>query len=73
METYPNAVVICHALDMILRADTYASYLTEQKSHVCAAGYFFLGIIPSNCAQDRLNGPEYLNCIILKFVFASAA
>ena len=46
METYPNAVVQFHASDMILRADTNASYLTEPQERSLSAGYLFLGSIP---------------------------
>ena len=42
MAKNPSAVVIFHASNMILRADTDASYLTEPESHSRAAGYFFL-------------------------------
>ena len=48
--TYPNSVVIFHASDMILRADTDASYLTEPEALSQSAGYFFLGRITSKCA-----------------------
>ena len=45
MVTYPNAVVIFHTSDIILRAGTDASYLTEPQSCSFAVGCFFLGII----------------------------
>ena len=51
MATYPNAVVQFHASDMILRAGTDGLYLTEPQAHSSAAGYLFLGSIPSKCAQ----------------------
>ena len=41
MATYPNAVVIFHATDMILCADTGASYLTEPEACSRSAGYFY--------------------------------
>ena len=40
MATYPNAVVIFHASDMILCADTKSSYRIEPEVRSCAAGYF---------------------------------
>ena len=40
MATYPNAVVIFHASDMILRANTDASYLTEPEARSHTAGFF---------------------------------
>ena len=40
-----NAVVIFHASDMILCANTDASYLTESQAHSYAEEYFFLGNI----------------------------
>ena len=54
METHPDAVVRFHASDMILRANTYASYLTEPKARSFAAGYFLLECIPLKCAQEHL-------------------
>ena len=42
MATYPNAVVRFHASDMILRANTDASYLTEPETCSRTSGYFFL-------------------------------
>ena len=72
MATYPNAVVRFHASDMTLRTDTKASYLTEPESHSRAAGYSFLGRIPSKCARERLYGPLHVNFNNLKFVAASA-
>ena len=64
METYPNAVVQFHASDMILRADTDTSYLNEPEARSCAAGYFFLGNIPSKCVWERLNGPFIPMCSV---------
>ena len=58
---------------MILRADTNASDLTEPQLRSRAVGYFFLRIILSKCARDRINGPVHVNSKILKFVAASAA
>ena len=43
METNPDKVVRFHASDMILRADTDASYLTEPEARSRAAGYFSWG------------------------------
>ena len=71
MATYPNAVVIFHASDTILRANNDASYLTKTESRSCTSVYFFLGSVPSKCAWGRLNVPIYVNCNILKFVTIS--
>ena len=46
MATDPNEVVRFYASDIILRADTDASYLNEPQAQICAAGYFLLGSIP---------------------------
>ena len=73
MEKNPNEVVRFHASDMILRADTNASYLTEIESRNCVAGYFLLESIPSKLKRERLNGPIHVNCNILTFVAASSA
>ena len=58
MAIYPNLVVRFHASDIILHADTNASYLTEPEARSCAAD---------------LNVPIHVNCNVLKFVAASAA
>ena len=61
MSIYPNALVRFHASDMILRADTDASYLTEPKACSHDVGDFLLGSIPSKCAREQLNGPIHVN------------
>ena len=71
--TYPNAMVRFHASDMILRANTNASYLTRPEAHSKVAGYYFLGSIPSKYAWERLDGPIHVNGNILKFLAASFA
>ena len=58
---------------MILHADTDASYLTEPETCSRTSGYFFLGSIPSKCAQESLNITIHVNCNILKSVATSAA
>ena len=73
MATYPNAVVRFHASDMILRADTDASYMNELEARSYTEGHFFLGSIRSKCERDRPNGPIHVNCNILKFVADSDA
>ena len=64
MATYPNAVVGFHASDMILRTNTDVSYITEPQACSGAAGYFFLGNIPSKYAQGDLKGLVHVNCNI---------
>ena len=59
--TNPNAVVIFHASDMILCADTDALYLTGPEARSRTASYFLLRIIPSTFTQERLNGPMHVN------------
>ena len=54
-------------------ASPIGSYLTDPEAHSCAAGYFFLGSIPSRCVLKGIFGPIHVNCNILKFVAASAA
>ena len=73
MATYRMAVIRFHASGMILCSNTDASYMTEPQERSCAACYFILGITPSKCARERLNGPIHVNCNILKCVAASAA
>ena len=66
--TYLNELVRFHALDMILRKDTNASYLTEPQARGCDSGYFLLDSIPPKYSQGRLNGPIHVNCNILKML-----
>ena len=73
MATHTNAVILFHALDMILCADTNALYLTEPQEHSRDAGYFFLRNIPSKCVREHLNGLVHINCNILIFYFAASA
>ena len=54
----PNAVVRFQASDMILRADTDASYLTEPEACSHAAGYFFLGGIPFKMYKRAFEWPN---------------
>ena len=61
MATNPNAVVIFHASDIVLRADTDALYLTEPEAYSRASGYIFLGNITSKCTRERLNGHININ------------
>ena len=72
MAIYPNAVVRFHTSDMILRADTHVSYMTELEARSHAAGCLFLGIIPSKCAWEHLNGPIHITCNTFKFIASSA-
>ena len=58
MATHLDAIIQFHTSDIILHADTNASYLTEPEARSCAAD---------------LNVPIYVNCNVLKFVAASAA
>ena len=73
MEIYPNAAVRFHSSDMILCANTDASYMTELQAQSYSAAYLFLGSVPSKYARERLNGPLHVNCKILNFVAAYAA
>ena len=67
MATNPNVVVRFHASDMILRADTNASYLTEPEARSRAAGYFILGSIPLKYTREHTNNPINVNCNISIF------
>ena len=73
MATYPNTAVRFNASDMILRADTVFSYLTEPESFSSATGWYYFGSETLKCAQEHLNVPIHLNCNILKSVTASDA
>ena len=61
MATYPNAVVRLHSSDIILRANTDASYLAEPEARSRSVGCFLLGIITSKCAWERINFPMHVN------------
>ena len=66
MAIYPNAVVRFCTSDMILCADTDASYLNKPQSRSHSAGYFYLGNLPSKCAWEHLNGPVHVKHNIFK-------
>ena len=72
MATYPNAVAIFNASDMIFCADTNFSFLNELEACSCAV-VFFLGSIPSKFARYHLNGPIHVSCNILNLVATSVA
>ena len=73
METHPNSVILFHASDTILCSNNDALYLNEPQARSCSAVYFFLWIIPSECAWEHLNIPVHVNCNILNVFAASAA
>jgi len=58
---------------MILNVHSDASYLSAPKARSRAGGYFFLGSLPCDGDQIKLNGAIHVTCTILKLVAASAA
>ena len=73
MATNPNAVVRFYASGMILNLHSDASCLSVGQGRSRAGGYFFLGSIPKDSQDIRLNGNIHITCAILKLVAASAA
>ena len=57
---------------MVLNIHSDASYLTASRGRNRAGGYFFLGSIPHNRKNIKLNGNISITCTILKLVAASA-
>jgi hypothetical protein len=73
MATHPDAIVRFYKSDMILNVHSDASYLSAPRARSRAAGYFFLGSMPTDGQPIFLNGAIQVICTILKFVAASAA
>jgi hypothetical protein len=55
-----------------LNVHSDASYLSAPCAHSHTSGYFFLGSLPDNGNQIKLNGTILITCTILKLVAASA-
>ena len=72
MHTNPNALIQFRASDMVLNIHSDASYLTASLGRSRAGGYIFLGIIPRNGENIKLDGNIAITCTILKLVAASA-
>ena len=73
MHTNPNATIRYYASDMILNVHSDASYLSASNARSRAGGYFFLGSLPVDNKDIKLNGNIQIMCTILKHVAASAA
>ena len=73
MATHPKSIIRFRAYDMILNIHSDASCCSAGRGRSRASGYFFLGIIPVNGQQIKLNGNIHITCAILKPVAASAA
>ena len=73
LATHPNATIRYRASDMKLNTHSDASYLSEKGARSRAAGYFFLGGVPTKGQPIRLNGAILVLSSILKCVAASAA
>ena len=68
--TYPDASAVIHPSDMVLRATSDASYLSETGSRSRAAGIWYLGV----AADDTpANAPVDIVCSIIPTVTSSAA
>ena len=73
MATHPKAIIRFHTFDMILNIHSDASYCSAGRGHSQAGGYFFLGSIPVNGQQIKLNWNIHITFAILKLVAASTA
>ena len=73
MHTNPNAIIQFRASGMVLNIHSDASYLTAARGRSRAGGYFFLGSVPRNGENIKLNGNIAITCTILKLVATSAA
>ena len=58
---------------MILNIHSDASYMSASCARNRVGGYFFLGSLPKDGANIKLNGNIAITCAILKLVTASAA
>ena len=70
MHTNPNAIIQFRASNMVLNIHSDASYLTASRGRSRACGYFFLGSVPRNGENIKLNGNIAITCTILKLVDA---
>ena len=68
--TYPDATTVIHPSDMVLRADSDASYLTESGSRSRAAGFWYLSQTPDD---SPINAAVDIVSTIIPTVVASAA
>ena len=73
MASNPDATIRFYASDMILNIHSDASYLSVRNARSRAGGHFFLGWMPKNGEDIKLNGAIFTLSTILKFVAASAA
>ena len=73
MATNSNALVRFYASDMILNLHSDASYLSAGQGRSRARGYVFLGSVPKDSQDIKLNGNIHITCAILKLVAAFAA
>jgi hypothetical protein len=76
--THPNATIVYHRSDMILHADSDASYLSLPKARSRAGGHFYLSATPMypNKAPTTApphNGPLHTVCNKMQNVMSSAA
>jgi hypothetical protein len=68
--THPDAIVTYQASDMVLKAHSDASYLSEAKACSQAGGHFFMS---SNTPCPHNNGAVLTIAQIIKAVISSAA
>lgn len=71
--TYSNAYVRFHAIDMQLMVDSDAVYLVLPKVRSMIAGYFRLANMPTRKFKYKDNGAILIECHTLRDVVTSAA
>ena len=73
LATNPDATIIFHASDMLLKIHSDAYYLSTKNVKSCASCHFFLGSAPKDVEPITLNGEIFTLYTILKFVASLAA
>ena len=73
MATNPDAVIRFYASETILNVHSDASFQTASIMRSRAGGYFFLGSIPTDNTQIKLNGNIHVTSTVIKLVASSAA
>jgi Reverse transcriptase (RNA-dependent DNA polymerase) len=71
--TWPDAMLVFHASDMVLKVSSDASYLSEPNARSRAGGYHYLGFNDSSRDTDPPNAAIHVHCSLFDVVHSSAA
>ena len=74
--TYPNAIILYHASQMVFHIDSDAAYLVMPEAPSLYAGHFYLSDWPRgkpNLPSTKHNGPILTTCKTIHNVVSSAA